>query len=106
MELKEVLGHLKDGINAEIKGAIKLDGEKLKRFCEIFNQPEDIDLFYTAYNLIITNQETYESLSYLIKPSNIVLKVEIKSYNVFVIVYEYISDALFENYLNDPITED
>lgn len=106
MELKEILNHLKDGINDNIKKAIKLEGEKLKRFCEIFNQPEDISIYYTDYNIIFTNQETYESLEYLVKKSSIVMEVKIKTHNVFVIVYEYISDAMFENYLNDPEIEE
>ena len=101
MELKELLDHLKNGVNAEIKGAQKLEDEKLNRFCEIFNVPEDADLFYTPYNFIITEKEVFEALEHYMKPSQIVMRIEIPSFNVFIIVYQYVNDALFDNYLYD-----
>lgn len=103
MDLKEVVSHLKEGLHAEMNKAKKLEGEKLSRFCEIVNIPEeDAVIYYTEYNLIITNQDIFESLQYLIKPQHIILEVKIKSRNVFLVIYEYISDGLFDNYLTDP----
>ena len=101
MDLKESLKHIQDGIKSELKKAIKLEGEKLQNFVNIFNVAEDSKVYFNRYNLIFTEEETYDELKPFLKDENLILKIQIKSFNSNLWVYEIINDPLFDQFLND-----
>jgi len=101
MDLKSALNAVKDGLNSELKKADKLSGDKLKSFINMFGVEEDADIFFTKYNLIITDIETNEKIQTYLKPETLILKIEIKSFHAYLWVYDFSNDALFDQLLND-----
>jgi len=101
MHFKDILNILKDTINSEVKSVKRLEGDKLKRFAEIFNVSENAEIFFNDYNIVITDIGTHEILSTFIDSKNSILELKMTHSNSYLWIYEYLNDQLFENYLND-----
>lgn len=100
--LKEMLGHIKDGIKSEMVNIKKLKGKRFDRFCEIFHVPGDADIYYNDYNIILIDEDINNIVSsYVSKKEYKIMRVEIKEFNANIWVYQYYNDQLFETFLNE-----
>ena len=101
MDLREILNHVQDGIKTELKKAKRVEGEKLASFVNTFNILEDSNLYYTAYNLVITDLNTHEELLPFLRTETLIMSLSIRSFNAYLWVYEITNDSMFDQFLHD-----
>jgi len=79
----------------ELKGAKSLNGEQIKRFKDYFLlDEEELGLFYTEYNLIITEPNTLDGMRSFIDLSKTPLSLDIREFSACLVIYPYFNDGL------------
>ena len=101
MDLKEILKHVGDGIKTELKKAKLVDSDKLQNFVTTFNVPDTAKIYYTPYNLIITDPITHEELLPFLKSDTLIMSIIVVSFNAYLWVYEITNDSMFDQFLNE-----
>lgn len=97
--IRETLGILKDGIKRELDDLKLLKGEHFDRFYDIFNVPDDAQIYFNSYNIVINDPATHETLSPYLNQENLVIKVEVPEHNCYLWIYQYFNERIFVDYL-------
>lgn len=100
-----MLKHIKESIKDELSGLKKLSGKRLSTFSDIFQVPEDSEIYYNEYNMVILDPELHELISSFTKKKNLIVRIEIPEHNSYMWIYQYFNDQLFDSYLSDKVEE-
>jgi hypothetical protein len=99
--IKEALSNLQKAVEDEIEGLKKLEGERLKGFCDVFDLPDDSPIYYNEYNIVIINKAVHDTLEPFLDRKTLMLHFEAPESGWSIWSYQYINDQLFDQYLSD-----
>lgn len=98
--VKRLYEEILENLYSELKGAKPLNQEQIKRFKAYFQlEEEELGIFYTEFNLIITEEAVFNGLRPFLNPDKITTNHSSPEYNTTLIVYPYFNDGLFESAL-------
>ena len=72
--IRDMLKYIKEGIREELTDLKKLSGKRLKTFADIFNVPEESNIYYNNYNMVIVDPELNEIISSFTKKKHLIMK--------------------------------
>lgn len=94
---------ISEGLRHEISNMVRLEGEKLKGFIDMFNLEygDEPEIYYNNYNVLFCQQNIYDQIFNYLKKDSLVVKIEIPKVHINVWCHEMFADPLFTNFFDE-----
>ena len=101
MEIRECLKNVTESFKHELYGMKKLEGEKLRKFDELFyvDLEEDEEIYYNQFNICFTSGRVFDRMRPYLKEKSKVASIEIPEYDTCLHIYAYFNDQILTEYL-------
>lgn len=99
--IKEFLIGMNENLASELIGVKKMTGKMLENFCDTFDLPNDIDLYYNNSNIVILDESIMSKLSRFFEEEHYIGEFKLKDYNHNMTIIQHINipvmQGLFDN---------